>query len=100
MEIVNGSIEVKDTVLENARIWALLITFGLFLTNLFHSFKIALEMNLGFSVIINTIEFVHISVIEIALLAYFYSMFLKSSFELDLLDRDKFVDMSTLYHLD
>ena len=72
----------------------------LFLTNFIYTFKIALELNLGFSVIINAVELFHILVVEVALVALYYSMYQKSSFPLDLMDRESFTDMSLIYNLD
>jgi len=76
------------------------VTVGLFVVNFFYAFKIALEMNLGFSPILSSIELLHIFVIEIALLAYFYNMYQKESLNINLMDRSTFIDLSTLYNLD
>ena len=54
----------------------LAITFTLviimFLANIVYTAKIALEMNLGFSVLINFIEVFHIFVVEVALLGILF----------------------------
>ena len=63
---------------------------GLFLSNFIYTFKIALELNLGLSVIINALELLHILIMEVALMFLFYSMYLKSSFPLDLMDSGTF----------
>ena len=63
---------------------------GLFLTNFIYTFKIALELNLGFSVILNALELLHILIVEVALLFLFYSMYMKSFFPVDLMDTESF----------
>lgn len=70
------------------------------LINFVYTIKIALEMNLGFSTLTNTIEFCHIFVVEIALIGYIYSTVTKRDFELDILDRGTFVDMSLFNMVD
>jgi len=68
----NGEIIVEDAVRDSARFRALLVAVCLFATNFIYTFKIALELNLGISMIINALELFHILVIEVALLFFFY----------------------------
>ena len=51
----------------------MLVLVGLmFLMNIIYAAKVALEMNLGFSPCINTLEFIHILIVEVALLCFMY----------------------------
>lgn len=97
-----GQLVVEDAVMTSARFRALFVAASLFLTNFIYTFKIALELNLGFSIIINSFELLHILFVEVALMFFFYSMYLKSFFPLDLTDTGSstFYDMSLIYNLD
>lgn len=44
----------------------------MFMMNFVYAIKVALEMNLGFSALINTLECFHILVVEVALLCFSY----------------------------
>jgi len=85
-----GGIVVQDSVHTSARFQVLFLATGLFLTNFIYTFKIALELNLGFSVIINALELLHILIVEVALMFLFYSMYMKSLLPLDLMDSSTF----------
>ena len=81
-----GMIAVNDGVTNDTTFTALLVVGIMMVTNIVHFTKIALEMNLGLSVMLNSIDFFHITVIELALLFYLYSTINKRSYPIDLTD--------------
>lgn len=68
----SGELVMEDQVLGSKRMQALLIGVGLFISNFIYTFKLALELNLGISMIINALELLHIFIVELALLFFFY----------------------------
>ena len=96
----DGKIVVESRISKNLTFPVLILFIMLMLANLVYTGKIALEMNLGFSVLINALEFMHLFILEVSLFAYCYSMLMKRSFEVDLLDRGTFVDLGMFYFLD
>lgn len=96
----NGQISVGDGI-DNDTTFPTLVLFAfMFLVNMVHAAKVALEMNLGLSSVINTLEFIHILVVQVSLLCFMYSTIVKRDFEIDLLDTETFVDFSLFNLLD
>lgn len=68
----DGQIHV-ETGINNDNTFPMFGLVGLmFLMNIIYAAKVALEMNLGFSPCINTLEFIHILIVEVALLCFMY----------------------------
>ena len=67
-----GKIEVESRISSNLTFPVLILFLILMLGNLAYTVKIALEMNLGFSVLINALEFFHMFILEVSLVAYCY----------------------------
>ena len=72
--IVNeeGDIIVDSEISKDITLTALLFVGILLVINLLYSAKIALEMNLGISIVINGVDFFHIFIVEVALTVFLY----------------------------
>ena len=95
-----GQIEI-DTGLTHDMTMSLVIPIIILLViNFVYAVKIVLEMNLGFSVVLNAIDFFSIFLLEAALFICIFNTMSKRSLEIDLLDSSTFVDLTMLYTLD
>ena len=72
--IVNeeGDIIVDSEISKDITLTALLFVGILLVINLLYSAKIALEMTLGISIVINGVDFFHIFIVEVALTVFLY----------------------------
>jgi hypothetical protein len=67
-----GNISIDSNISNDMTLTALLFVGILLGINLLQSAKIALEMNLGISIVINGIDFFHIFIVEVALVVFLY----------------------------
>ena len=96
----NGDIHVHSGISHNQTFPMLMLIGFMVLIYFVYAAKVALEMNLGFSALINTLECIHILLVEVALLCFLYSTIMKREFKIDLLDTETFVDLSLFNVLD